>query len=147
MKERSVYKEWPIVHLVGPGLTCFFLYLAISSVSMTPVNGGPLLQIFLIVLCAGMAVACAFLYATGVARYELEEKGLRIHKLFRTTFHPWEDFWKIQQIAPLSVVIFRSRSGVISYASTNFFPQIGELINVILERSNCRLEGFRGEGE
>ncbi len=147
MKERSVYKEWPIVHLVGPGLSCFFLHMAISSVFMTPVNGGLPLQVILVVVFAGLAVATAVLYATGVCRYEPSEEGMTIRRLFKTTFHPWGDFWKIQEIAPLSVVIFRGRDGIISYSSTNLFPQLGELILLIHERSNCRLEGFHREGD
>lgn len=130
-----------MVHLLGPGAAVFFLCLLYMTLTTPMVNAGPGPQLILAGFCALMVVATIVLYLTGVNAYEPMEEGMKIHRMFRTTFHPWSGFWRIQEIRSLSVVVFRSRKGVIAYSSTSFFPGVSELVLLIHEKSRCRLPG------
>jgi hypothetical protein len=137
---NSTFKHAPLVHLLGIGGSVFFAWLAHRLSVEHFERGGPVFRVVFVAICAAFAVGVLVLYVTsGVNRYEITADGLRVRRLFRTTFHPWREVSRIDLNNPLHYIVIRGRDRVIAYTSTDYFPRIIDLIRAIHERSDCLL--------
>lgn len=134
------FKHSPIVHLLGIGGFIFFARLAYLSSVAHFERGGPFFRVAFVSLCAVLALGVLWLYLTsGVNRYEIAGEGLRVHRFFGSTLHPWTDVRRIELNNPLHYIVIRGPDRVIAYTSTDCFPRIIGLIRAIHERSDCAL--------
>ena len=137
---NTSFKHSPLVHLLGTGGSVFFVWLAYRSSVDHFEHGGSVARIILVSACTILTICVLVLYLTsGVNRYEPTEEGLRVHRLLRTTFHPWSEVSRIDLNNSLHYIVIWGRERAIAYTSTDFFPRIIDLIRFVHDRSNCAL--------
>ena len=100
-----------------------------------------MLRVILVVGCIALALATGALYVTsGANRYEFTESGLRVHRFFGSTFHPWAEVHRLAWNHRLHYVVIYGRHGRIAYTSTDFFPGIVDFLRTIHRESRCDLD-------
>lgn len=134
------FKHSPVVHVLGTEGFAFLALLAYHS-SVDPLErGGPVGRAILVTFCTALALGVLVLHLTsGVNRYEVADDGLHVHRLFRTTFHPWHTVKRIDLNDLLHYIVIRGHDRVIAFSSTDFFPRMIDLIRAVHERSGCAL--------
>jgi hypothetical protein len=137
---RETYKPSLFVHLVGLGLPVFFAHLAYRSSVDEFVNGGLALRIGLVGFCVVLAILVLWLYIrSGLLVYTVTDGGLELHRLMHRRVIPWDQITEVRWNRPLHYFSIRGADGVISFTSTDGFPNAGDLLDQVHRRSQCKL--------
>ena len=133
---RASFKHSPVIHVLGLGLPVFLLWLASRFATTPSLNGGPVVAWLGAGFCLVFAQAVLALYfLSGVNRYEVLEKGLRVRRLWGTTFHPWSEVTSVVEHLMLRNVIVRGRDGIIAYTSSDYFPRFNQFLLTLMRES------------
>ena len=128
------------VHLVGIGMPAFMAYLAYRSSIDEFVNGGLLLRIVLVGACIAMGIITFWLYArSGLLVYTMTDAGLELRRLVHRRVIPWHQITEIRWNRPLHYFTIRGADGVICFTSTDGFPNAGDFLDQVHQRSQCKL--------
>jgi hypothetical protein len=137
---RETFRPSIFVHLVGIGMPVFMAHLAYRSSVDEFVNGGLPLRIVLVGFCIALAILTAWLYTrSGLLVYTVTEGGLELRRLMHRKVVPWDQITEVRWNRPLHYFTIRGSGGVISFTSTDGFPNAGDFLDQVHQRSQCRL--------
>ena len=104
------------------------------------VNGGLPLRIILVVFCIALAILTLWLYIrSGLLVYTVTHGGLELRRLMHRKVIPWDQISEVRWNRPLHYFSIRSSDRVLSFTSTDGFPNAGDLLDQIHQRSQCEL--------
>jgi Bacterial PH domain len=137
---NETFRPTIFVHLIGIGLPVFMAHLAYRSSIDEFVNGGLPLRIVLVGSCIALAILTLWLYArSGLLVYSVTDAGLELRRLMHRRVIPWDQITEVRWNRPLHYFTILGSDGVISFTSTDGFPNAGDFLDQVHQRSQCKL--------